>query len=336
VEVDVEGGGRILVINGKNEPSATLEAGGNKIALNAGEQIRVQVPNNENAQGISRGSLIKERVPVSNLAQKENEGYYSKRSIRLGGNLGGSYRRMLEAIDNWSGPAGDTKQTTASTASSSGAGSNSMHGAQPAHVLAAAGTIYQQETDTVLSIKLGSMFIRPNTEQTIKTVFGDLVVEAGAGAEVEVRNGQVRFRSYSGPGKVRAVIANQKMLLAPGQELVMQRQKATREEALPHDGIARRSLEHFVLPNGINAVTGEFSIVSSIQAEQHLNSLRSSEKKQNKVLKADMLKTAASLSIVRGARGRYFLAPTEKSRLPDDAFLKPVQPETQRVSYADQ
>jgi hypothetical protein len=349
IEVAPDGSGRLIVLGGKDgEKSVSLTVGTQQLALQAGEQARIEPGAAEAGQQSNpdeplRGTIVQEQVPVKQMMEKENEGFYANRSIRLSGNASGAYQRMIDRINKWSGPESANTGSQLHTPHRSSAGISPTHHtavvSEPAHVLASAGTIYQQAGEGAIDLSIGSLFIKPESVQTVKTALGDLQVDPGAGAEVQVSNGgQVRFRSYSGPGKVRLVASGRSMILAPGQEIVLQRQKPTRDEALPNDGIARRSLANFVLPNGVNGVAGDFSILSSMQAEPHLKPLIRAERKENAHLKADMLKTAASLNFVRGSHGRYYMAAPEKSALPKDAFIEQEQ-ESQyktRVSYASE
>lgn len=350
IEVAPDGSGRLIVLGGKEgEKAVSLDVGKQTLALAAGEQARIEPGTGEDQQEPSsdsplRGTIIKEQVPVKRLIEKENEGFYSNRSIRLSGNASGAYQRMLDRINKWSGPeSADSHAQIRPAQRPTGVSVISNRPstvAAPAHVLASAGTIYQHSGDSAIDLSIGSLFIKPDSMQTIKTALGDLQVDPGAGAEVQVSNaGQVRFRSYSGPGKVRILAAGRNMILSPGQEIVLQKQKPTRNEALPNDGIARRSLANFTLPNGVNGVAGDFSILSSMQAEPHLKPLIRAERRDNAQLKADMLKMAASLNFVRASQGRYYMAAPEKSSLPNDAFIEQPSETEQfktRVSYASE
>jgi hypothetical protein len=328
ISVDADGGGRVLVLGSKQSPAAFLTIGRQAaISANAGEQLTIHHDKvkDETASGERAGEtntahfqVFKEQVAVAHLIH--GEGLAAGRPVKSGGN-GAVYQRMLALVDGFNLREPTLVAAVGMTAGAAVPPPLKKTAGSHCHLLAAAGTIFQQHAAGVIELKTGSLFVNSDAEHIIRTSFGDLKLSAGSHAEVQSANGQVRFRAYDGSGKVSVLHGGKELTLAAGQELMLQHQSPTHHDALPKDGIGRRQLTNFKLASGAHAVTGDFSIVSALQSSSHFKPLRNSQMAQEKrALRDRILKTALCLNIVRGTRGGFYMSSENQSQVPAPAF----------------
>ncbi|MBY0549198.1 MAG: hypothetical protein K2W95_18130 [Candidatus Obscuribacterales bacterium] len=311
IVADDQGGGRLVVIGGGENAEVLLTPPGSNtpVALKPGEQANIRLEDttfehaSEGQDPSKRMIIVKGKAPVSTLL--EGEQFYSTRSIRLGGGVRPAYERMIERINRWSVPsAPDTSLNATAKVFDPG---------YPTNILAEPGSMFQQGPAGQVFVKSGMLFTHANSPQTLVMDRVKIACAPGSNTTVFQTAKQTRVLSFSGPGDAVASIAQKKISLQPGQELMLQGDRPTRNEALADDGIARRSLTNLQIGDQY-AVIGDFSIISAIQNLDHLRTVRTGP--EHKDLRRELLKTAVVVGMVTGRRGQYFMQPKEKAIVP--------------------
>lgn len=311
IVADDQGEGRLVVLGGGENAEVLLTPPGSNtpVALKPGEQANIRLedttlePAAEGQDALKRMIIVKGKAPVSTLL--EGEQFYSTRSIRLGGGVRPAYERMIDRINRWSVPsAPDTSLNTTAKVFDPGF---------PTNILAEPGSMFQQGPAGQVLVKSGMLFTHANSSQTLVMDRVKIACAPGSNTTVFQTAKQTRVLSFSGPGDAVASIAQKKISLQPGQELMLQSDRPTRNEALADDGIARRSLTNLQIGDQY-AVLGDFSIVSALQNLDHLRTVRIGN--EHKDLRQDLLKTAVVVGMVTGRRGQYFMQPKEKAMVP--------------------
>ncbi len=301
------GEGRLVVLGGGDNAGVSFTPVGSRepVTLKPGEQaiIRLEPSGDQKKDVSSRMIIVKGHVPVATLM--EGEQFYSSRSIRLGGGVRPAYERMIDRINHWTVPVNSTASNTRPV----------FDPGFPAEILAAPGTMFQQGKPGEIILKNGRLLSHARAMHSILTARGSVVCSAGSNTAVFETDKQSRFLSFSGPDHAIVSVDQKKVALQPGQELLLQSDRPTKTEALPDDGVARRSLTNFSFGDK-HLVLGDFSIISALQNCDYLRSVRMGL--AHKEVQANMLKTAACITTVLGHRGQYYMQPGEKSYIPAD------------------
>jgi len=163
------------------------------------------------------------------------------------------------------------------------------------------------------------MFIQAKSSHTISTPFAEIDIEPGALSAVESNQKQTRVRSF-GTGGMKIFAGGRDLRLAAGQELLLQRDRATKADSLPNDGLARRRLEQIHIAQNVEAVIGDFSVFSALSANQCLKPIRLPQSADDRKLNGNLLKSAVALDMATGRHGRYFVQPNETASVPDSIF----------------
>lgn len=321
---DQNGEGRLVVLGGGTDANLVFTPTGTseQITLKPGEEASIRLEGEAGSvdKGATRMVVVKAKVAVAMLMEAEQ--FYSSRSIRLGGGVRPAYERMIDRINHWVVPV-------ASAASGS---SSVFDPGFPAQLLASPGTLFQQGKPGEIIVKNGRVLTHARVAHTIRTSRADVVCTAGSNTAVIEDDKQSRVLSFSGPGHATASIDQKKLVLQPGQELLVQIDRPTKSEALPDDGIARRSLTNFAYANK-HMVLGDFSIISALQNCDYLKPLRSGL--AHKEVQSGMLKTAACITTVLSYRGQYYMQPAEKTYVPPDLIRSIPDAPTQIALKSD-
>ena len=81
--------------------------------------------------------------------------------------------------------------------------------------------------------------------------------------------------------------------------------RPAKEEMMPSDGVARRSLSTYAINENTTAVVGAFSMISFLGSSDQMQSIRHGSGDHNKRVLDQLLKTAAAVYLTSGHKGRY-------------------------------
>ncbi|MBK8222672.1 MAG: hypothetical protein IPK73_16750 [Candidatus Obscuribacter sp.] len=180
-------------------------------------------------------------------------------------------------------------------------------------VLSVAGSVFTKPNGYTVDLQSGEIIVSvksPSRIAFVITPFGTLALSANSDALVSFKDGVLRVMNFDGDGMaLKAQLdkgpfagpADPTVTLACGYELVAAREKITRTELRPKDGITRRFAK--VLENGHLAVS-EFSVESALKNCAMLVDLsqKVSGVKERRML-SDMSKMAAVLNYKHGTEG---------------------------------
>jgi hypothetical protein len=178
-------------------------------------------------------------------------------------------------------------------------------------VLAEAGTEFSYSGSTIL-LRSGEMFLQLPENLTVKTPLGTVSGTRGSALGVEWLEGVLRVKSCSQPGRVWAFADQQKLLLNPGQELMVTRHQPTIAELQPLDGVGRRKANAASSRNGFFTTLSEYSIISWLHGASYLSVLLHPDLPQDKKILDQILKTASAVLITTQQHGTYSAAPRRR------------------------
>lgn len=304
---------RVVAISGK-ESAVTIRARSvppKEIVLSGGEEASIEMKETEPLAPIAddgaphpthRVVVMSGKADMASLLQGEK--FYAGSSLRLGGTSRVAYQRLINNIVETPGGGGTRVLPPNATTRID----------NPSRVLAEEGTVFQQDADKHVAILYGSIFMHAKGDQIVGTPFGDVKVSDDSMMAVEANGRQVRVRSFD--DGVAMNTKGRAINLAIGQELLLQEQRATKDDSLPNDGIARRRLKQIQVGDGLHGVLGEFSIFSCLSTNQKFKPVRLHNTAADKQLNAFLLKQSVALDMVTGKHGRYFVKPTETAYAP--------------------
>jgi hypothetical protein len=176
----------------------------------------------------------------------------------------------------------------------------------PVRVIAKEGTRLITARNGAIEILDGQVLIATKSAQIIETRLGRVVLKPDAVASVGANPEELRVQCYTCPGSVEVFTDSFRIPLAWGKETVAVQRQVAWTDALPEDGVARRSFEAFRLPHS-NCVVSEFAIESTISAQGHLSVLRKPASAETRHLRDRLLKTAAAVQMITRGKGTYRL-----------------------------
>ena len=315
---------RVVAFGGNTSTSDTLlirprGAHGEQFSIAAGEEASIELKPDSPAvmaeTGASRSAaqpepdtsarmvITRQKVNVAQLLDKDS--FYSSSVIRLGGASRAAYQRLINNI-----AATSNSNRIIDTSLAFGL----KDAEQPSRLLASEGTTFRQQPDDRLALLHGSLFIQAQGDRKITTELADIALESGSMVEVESTAQNARIRAFGDGTNISS--GGRKIALLVGQELLLQRQKPTKNDSLPGDGIARRRLEQIHIADRYEAVLGEFSLFSALSSNQYFKPVRMPVNAADRRLASSLLKQTAALQMVTGRRGRYFVKPSETASVP--------------------
>jgi hypothetical protein len=144
-------------------------------------------------------------------------------------------------------------------------------------------------------------------------------VKKGALISIEEEDGVVRVKACSGPDHACAIVDGHKISLAPGQEMLLTASTPTESELSPADGVGRRILSTNAVKEGVYVTISDFSIISYVQNAGYLQSLRTVSGDNDKRILNSLLKTAAAIQTLSGAKKGAYKAKPVAQRSGDPA-----------------
>lgn len=178
-------------------------------------------------------------------------------------------------------------------------------------VLAEAGTEFSYSGSTIL-LRSGEMFLQLPENLSLKTPLGTVSGVRGSALGVEWLDNALRVKSCSQPGRVWAFVDQQKIVLNPGQELMVTRQRPTAAELQPPDGVGRRKANVASKNNALFTTISEYSIISWLHGASYLSVLLHEDLPQDKKILDQILKTASAVLLATQQHGSYAASPRRR------------------------
>jgi hypothetical protein len=148
-------------------------------------------------------------------------------------------------------------------------------------------------------------FMQAEADTAIDTAYGAIEVKRNALLSIEEDGTVIRIKACSGPDDVTAIIDGHAIPVAPGQELILTANEPSDNQLNPNDGIGRRIVTTQKIGHAFATVC-DFSIVSYLQNSAYLEALRKPSTPTDKRILNSLLKTAAVVHTVSGAKkGAY-------------------------------
>jgi hypothetical protein len=171
-------------------------------------------------------------------------------------------------------------------------------------VLAEASTEFSYSGTTIL-LRSGEIFLQMPENMTVTTPLGVVSGASGALLGVEWLDEALRVKSCSQSGRVWTFVDQQKIVLNPGQELLVTRHRPTTAELQPSDGVGRRKANVASQANGVFTTVSEYSIISWLHGASYLSVLLHEDLPQDKRILDQILKTASAVLIATQQHGSY-------------------------------
>lgn len=281
------------------------------IVLHPGEQAVIEMPKQATESGeTSRMVIVKGKAPLSNLLAGES--FNPGRALLLSGANRQAYDRLLSKLSELARQQGGGYDPARHVVHASGF----EEPGAPLRMLATEGTVFQQDKDGNIDLHTGSLFAAANGQQFIKANHAKVSVGEGAMVMIESGRSKTRVLAFSGPGHTRVTTDDRTFDMMPGQDLLIQKDRPTKSDALPTDGIARRKMTFVGLPKG-GAVMADFSIATALKARPYMKSLFKTDNENSRYVVAKIMKTHTVLELVTGKRGRFFMKSAETVACPD-------------------
>jgi hypothetical protein len=163
--------------------------------------------------------------------------------------------------------------------------------------------------DNFIVLERGNVVFRPrNRDIVVKVQEGLIFIGEGCdvlvietGNDVAVYNLHDTYK-----GAVRVVAGRREVVLSPGMQLVLTRNKDARfEDVNPGTQIAYRNARSEDMGEGIKAFAADFSIPSAMTRVQPLRRILASKKSKDRQVAYQMLKNAVVLATLSGNQGPY-------------------------------
>jgi hypothetical protein len=185
----------------------------------------------------------------------------------------------------------------------------------PAHLVAADATEFRFDRDKVLVMRTGESFIVAPDDLLIAAGGTEIEMKKGSIADVEVLEGDVRVKALSGPGHIN-VHCGTVLPVHPGQELLISNHSIEESDQFPPDGVGRRRAERLPPASEKKLLLSDFSIISFLNAAEHMRSIKAGESAEEKQFLTRILKTAAAVQHTTGAQGAYKAVTRSRKRSP--------------------
>lgn len=143
-----------------------------------------------------------------------------------------------------------------------------------------------------------SMLLVPEQPATIRTSFGNVILEKGAVAYVVAAEGTLAVYDLhdSRAGDVSVMIGGNKHMLSPGEHLLITNEPADSYEQLnPVASISHRNLQSGILPSTQRFFSSRFSLTSAISGLKEVSALKDSKNVRDRRIYKALIKNAAIL-----------------------------------------
>jgi hypothetical protein len=304
-----DNGVRVVAVAGKNERDAKVT-----FKANGGQEQTFELKPGQELIVADRGVdlIAKTNSSSSTFVASELAGMMPRPSIRLSG-ARSDYLRMVQRLQS-------ALQTHAGAQPIQLFGAATASSLVPTRVVGSDGSLIHEISSGVFNVEHGSIFTASLTPLEIRTELATIKTKAKAQVSVDVNPGSVRVRACSGPGHLEVSAAGKKIILNPGEEILIADERPTKSDALGSDGLGRRQLSVERLSETLWAVTGDFSIASMLNGANYIMPIRQANDDSSKRIVGDLMKMHASLEYATGPRGRYFAQPKETAQVPDWVF----------------
>lgn len=164
------------------------------------------------------------------------------------------------------------------------------------------------EGKNVFILEKGNLVFHPDKPITIQS--GNATIKIAGGAMVHVmRNGDdilICDMHDAHSGDVEVSVSGTRVLLAPGQQLVVTSKNAVDFSAInPNQAVAYRNATTLDLGNGMTGYLSEVSLLSALRAYPGIQRLATSNSPKERRLLAQMMKNAAIISSTQAHKGPY-------------------------------
>ncbi len=176
----------------------------------------------------------------------------------------------------------------------------------PIRMLAAQGTEFVPEKNAVHLIN-GSCFLDIPAGYQITTAIGTVFATKRALVRVERRRGMLRVECCSGPGAAVFVSGHTKVPLERAEELLITDHKPMQSEAVPGDGIGRRSFSMQTTDNGLSAVLSDFSVYSLLSSQDYMAPIKNPSNAIDRSILDRLVQTSSAIDYAMPHRPRYFV-----------------------------
>lgn len=172
------------------------------------------------------------------------------------------------------------------------------------HLYAAPGTHFIHESNGVMTLIHGDLFLNSRNCLPIKTPLAQVLPGKGALASITTHKGRTYIRSCGPTGTLSVIVNARRIPVNSGEELLICDHEPEHADISPADGVGRRNT-HTTRYGAVYATVSDFSIISAVSNHQKLATLcRSSNISERRLLER-LLKTAATIDTVLKHRGPY-------------------------------
>ncbi len=179
----------------------------------------------------------------------------------------------------------------------------------PINVLAAGGTEFTEAADGTIKLRKGTVFMHAIDTAMVETPLGQVYGAKDALFSVDADYNLMRAEAVSGPSDVWVVVNKKRIDLAPGREVLVTDHAPKDEEVTPADGVGRRTPKTEEMDGGLKVTYSDFSLVSWLDAFDHLRPLRQGMSANEKHILDRIERTAAVVNTLTSAKGRYNAVP---------------------------
>ncbi|MBX9722948.1 MAG: hypothetical protein K2X81_16215, partial [Candidatus Obscuribacterales bacterium] len=160
-----------------------------------------------------------------------------------------------------------------------------------------------------LSFSRGEAFISPQIDTTIHTKYADVDARGGSLLAINLESNGLRVSNCGASNDVSIKIANKKINLSAGEEILISAEEIKHTHVSKADGVGRRGIKHYQFAEKLYVSTCEFSIFTMLSSTQHLQSLRHPNSAIERKIANRMLKMSSALETVTRYRGAFQAQP---------------------------
>jgi hypothetical protein len=168
-------------------------------------------------------------------------------------------------------------------------------------------SIGTKQKNRFFALRYGSMLISTKQPVLVQCDQTSIAISKGVVALISYRGGILKVLNlYESRGNsIMAIVGGTSRKLCAGQEIIATNNYDKLGLSMAFDGVYRRCVHTFSLPDGQQLATSEFASVSLIKHDPILADLRASKAKEDKQIYKKVLKMSACLTIATASHGFY-------------------------------
>jgi hypothetical protein len=156
----------------------------------------------------------------------------------------------------------------------------------------------------------GHVLVQPEKDTTVNCAEGKVEIGAGAVAAVlKTEHGVTILDLYDEhKGDVKVIAGGEVIVMTPGMQITLTKHPSKElRDVHPARFIGHRNLKQIRAADGTRVFMADFSMFAAIAHMKRIRDLARSKNKNDRKLFDKIMKTAASITVLRGLQGRFTL-----------------------------